>query len=354
MSALTLFTDLSNAVADLQKAKPQYLANMEDLAGYADAINNDIASGTTFPVLSIKGKVFTLKKDGENKPLMKNEDEALQFINVAVVRANPNARHYYANDYVEGEEGSGAAPDCYSNDGIRPAPDAKAPQSDTCATCPHAVWGTGKNGVGTACTVNTRLAIVAPELLASGEADPTLLRVPAGSRKNFADVVSQAKRHRVPYTAMVIKVGFDFQSPGVKLTFKPVGFLNDASFQAIRDLAEDETVKAIVGVVEESGAAPVVKPAPAAKPAPAPKAKPAAKPAPEPKVDSVDDLLGDMAEAPAPKSKPAAKAAPAPKPVAKAEPESEPVAAAAEAAVAGGDMADTLSDIDALLGSFDD
>ena len=368
MTAMTLFTSLENAVADLSKAKPQYLANIDDLAGYAEEINNEISSGKSFPVLSIKGKTFALRKDGETTPLLKGDGsgEILQSINVAVVRANPNARTYYIKEYEDGDEGPGHSPDCYSNDGAKPAADARHPQSDACETCPHAVWGTGKNGTGTACSVNTRLAIVAPELLGTDNVDPTLLRVPAGSRRNFADVVAQAKRHRVPYTAMVIKIGFDYQAPGVKLTFKPVGFLNDEAFQQIRALSDDDTVKAIVGVVETHApvAAPAAAPAaPAAKPAPAPAAKPAAKakpaPAPAP-VQEEPDVFGEIggkpAPAPAPAAKPAAKAKPAPAPAPAAESEVEDAVEVAAPAQAQAPVpnAKTLEEIDSLLGAMDD
>lgn len=374
MSAMTLFTDVSGAVADLRKAKPAYLQDPDILASMV-GINDDIATSMTFPVLSIKGKVFTLKKDGENTLVMKpgEDGEVAQSINVAVIRANPNARHFYATEYVEGDEGSDHAPDCYSNDGVRPAADAKTPQADACATCPHSVWGTGKNGIGTACTVNTRLAIVAPEMLVDGGViEPTLLRVPAASRKPFTDsIVKPAKRNNVPFNAMVVRVGFAFDAAGVKLTFKPVGFLSDAAYNKVRELYEDETVKAIVGVLEETSAAPQpvrtapVETAEAAKPAkaPEPKAKPVKAPAPAPvaveAVASVDDLLGDMlagAESEAEEVEVAEEVVPPkPKPKPKTAKKTTP-APVVEADSPGEDetVNSTMSEIDALLGSFDD
>lgn len=336
MTSMTLFTNPDNAIADLQKAKPQYMQDVDIMAQLA-AINEDIQTKQTYPVLSIKGKVFTLKKDGENTPIMRSEDEPAQTINVVAIRANPNARHYYATEYVDGSEGSEATPDCYSNDGVRPAPDAKSPQSDACATCPHAVWGTGKNGIGTACTVNTRLAIVAPEVLASeSSVEPSLLRVPAGSRKPFNEnVITPAKRNSVPYNAMVIRIGFDYESAGVKLKFKPVGFLSDEAYKKVRDLYDDETVQAIVGVVDSNKEA-TRKPAPEEAVSETAEASKGALEEKTPAKEKPAKASEKKASKPASKKK---SAQPAPAPA----PEPEP-----------SDKDTMMSDIDDLLASFDD
>ena len=341
MSNVTLFASASAIMQDLKAGLPSYMTDDAERAKLASY--NDIVSGQNFPVLSIKGKVFTLNKDGESKRLMRNEDEVLQSIQVTVVRANPNARVYYSGQYVEGAEGDAARPNCYSNDGQAPAADARDAQSHKCAVCPHAVWGTGQNGTGTACTVNTRLAIVAPELLPSGRAEPTLLRVPAGSRKNFADFVNATKRHGAPYFAAVVKIGFDPEAPAPKLTFKPVGYINDDAFAEVRKLVDDQTVLDIVGATAKTGSAPALEaPAEAAR-AVVNKAKAAAKPAPAPADEEEDDALAVLDVAP--------KAAPAPAPAPAKKAAAKKAAAPAPAADDGDDL---LGDLDALLAQPDD
>ena len=306
MSSLSLFTSATSILADLKSGLPGYLADdamRSELARY----NEEIQSGPNYPTLSIKGKVFTLHKDGEATRLMRSEDEVLQNIQVTVLRANPNARVFYAKKYSEGDEGEAARPDCYTNNGKVPASDAREPQSHKCAICPHAVWGTGQDGVGTACKVNTRLAIVAPEMLASGNAEPTLLRLPAGSRANFADLVKAAKRHGSPYFAAVAKVGFDPDAPAPKLTFKLMGYLNDAAFSQVRELMDSELVREIVGL-DDQHAAPADASESAAVTAKAAMAKARAKPAPTAAEQADDDGVIDVPTRPA-------KAAPAPAPV---------------------------------------
>lgn len=338
MSNIALFSNASAILADLKAGLPGYLSDAS-LREELNHFNDEIQTGPNYPTLSIKGKVFTLHKDGEATRLMRTEDEVLQNIQVTVLRANPNARVFYAKKYSEGDEGDAARPDCYTNNGQAPASDAKEPQSHKCAVCPHAVWGTGQDGVGTACKVNTRLAIVAPEMLASGKAEPALLRLPAGSRSNFADLVKATKRHGSPYFAAVAKVGFDPEAPAPKLTFKLVGYLNDAAFAQVRELVDSELVREIVGMDERSQAAPVVPATPvrvAAQEAdddgvidaPTKPAKPA-----QPVMDE-DDVVEIPTPAPKAVSKPAAKKA--------AKPASPP----AEDDVMGG--------LDALLGMPDD
>ena len=336
-NAITLFAGASAILQDLKVGLPAYLADEKTRTELA-AYNDDVSSGQQFPTLSIKGKVFTLNKDGERKRLMKNEDEVLQTIQVTVVRANPNARVFYAGEYVEGTEGEAARPDCYTNDGTVPASDARDPQSPKCAICPRAVWGTGNRGEGTACTVNTRLAIVAPELLAAGNAEPTLLRVPAGSRRNFSDFVNITKRHGSPYFAAVVKVGFDPEAPAPKLTFKLMGYLNDEAFAGVRKLVDDQTVLDMVGVTpkaKDQAALPAPDEVANAAVTKAQKAAPA--PAPVLTDDDGDDVEDVTPKAaPKPAAKKTARATPTPKPA----PE--------------GESSSMLDDLDALLGKTDD
>lgn len=340
---------------------PAYLSNRAALA----AINTDVISGGPgFPTLSIKGKVFTLVKDGERKVLTRPDDpdEVLQSVNLAVIRANNKSRVFYAKTYVEGTEGVEARPDCYSNDGVAPAADAADPQAAKCQLCPHAVWGskTGTEGKGTACTVNTRMAVVDPDHIVGVEkVEPYLLRVPAGSRSNFAAVVKTAEARGIPYNALVVKVGFDKEAPAPKLTFKLVGLLDDTPYGLVSGLYEDETVKEIVGL------GPV-------------RERQAALPAPE--QDEDDEALTAALEAKAQRdaakaageqaiaraAKPAAKnlatdddldALLAPAETAKAKPKATPAAKAATPAKAPAEPpappADTESDMDDLLGGLD-
>lgn len=348
---------MSQIVPFASATLPAYLQNRKALA----SINADVMTAAAYPTMSIKGKTFTLVKDGEKKLLttVDADGEAMpaQSVQLNVIRANTRNRVYYGKSYVEGES-DGARPTCFSNDGKVPSAASEEVQATKCAICPHAVWGSkmkddGTMGEGTECSVNTRLAVTAPDDMKT----VFLLRVPAGSRKNFAEAVKAGASRGIPYNAMVMKVSFDPTAPSPKLVFKPVGLLDDATFETASGLYEDEMTKTIIGVEDTASGAPalagpveldeldaaiatkaVVATAKAA-PAPAPAVakvtpKPAAKPAPAAQVDMAE--IGALVDAPVKAATATPKAAPAPKPAA-----SVP-------------MDDLLSEMDGLLGNHDD
>lgn len=337
---------------------PAYLKQREQLA----QINQDVlTSGPSFPVLSIKGKVFTMVKGGEKKLLTRTvdgEEEPRPFVTLAVVRANVKARVYYDAGYVEGES-DGKRPTCYSNDGITPAADAPEPQSRKCQTCPHAVWGskpTGRPGEeeakGTACAVNTRLAVVDPDQPAT----PFLLRVPAGSKKNYAEVVRLADNRGLPYTALILRVGFDPEAPSPRLTFKPIGLASDELHEKMRAMYDQTEVKEIVGLVtpQPATAEPAVETDELDAAIAAKAAVQRAATAEPPDAVTGDELAAALEPAKAPAPKPAAAAKPAPKPApAAAKPAAKAPAPKPDVAVVEG-QSELLSELNALLGGLTD
>jgi hypothetical protein len=83
---------------------------------------------------------------------------------------------------------------------------------------------------------------------------PYLLRVPITSvvrdkvlRTGLRDFVATLKTRGVEYNEVVVQIGFDYSAPGIKLTFTPVGILDQASYEQVCALYEDQTVRDIVG-----------------------------------------------------------------------------------------------------------
>jgi hypothetical protein len=258
--------------------------------------------GVRFPVVSIKGKVFTLNKGGEKTLIKKpGEDEPAGSIEVVIIdyspHGNTSARIFYAKGY---EEGNTEKPDCYSNDGVAPAADAVAPQNNKCALCPRNVKGskpTANNPEGKACSSSKRLAIATADNLD----EPMLLRAPGDSVVPFLDYLKVIKERGVPNTyGVVTKIGFDYTVAHPKLTFKPIGFVNAAQYAEAGTVAATDVIQSILGNESVEARPQLAKPAPAAadddtpippkadvkveaEPAPAPtKPKPAPKPAPKP------------------------------------------------------------------------
>jgi hypothetical protein len=308
---------------------PAYLSNR------TGSINKDVLAtmGAKYPVLSIKGKVFTLVKGSEKKLLTREidgEEEAVQSLQLVVVRANTKYRVFYATQFTEGESDN-KKPTCVSNDGVAPNKMAAQPQNKTCQGCPQNVWGV-RDGKGTACSVKTRLAVIDPANMNLEE--PYLLNVPAASRAGFAQLVEQIDARGADYNAAVIRVSFDKEAAAPKLVFKPTGWLSQDVHEKVAASFDADLVKEMVGVVSTADTVDhdegtgVAQAAQAARTAVA-AAK--AKPAPVVDLDDIEDVVA-KAEKPVEgkKAKPAKK---------------EATAASTE---------DLLADMDALLGNKDD
>lgn len=277
------------------------------------ALNADLTAhaGGGFPVISIKGKVFAVVRDGDREIQMnpKDPDSAATSLNVVLLKANKGtSKVFYIKGYDK-DSSEGQKPDCYSNDGVEPAADSQNKQAKKCATCPHNQWGSrvSEKGAtkGKACADAVRMA-VAP---AGQINDAMLLRVPPASIKALGEYGQMLAKRGVGYNMVVTKVGFDLQAESPKLTFSAVGLLDDDGFAEVQEIAASDVVSNILG---SSVVAAIAAEAPAAaeeeeeEEAPAPVAKPKAKP--------VVEEAAEEEEAPKPAAKPKAAAKPAPKP----------------------------------------
>jgi len=244
------------------KSLPGYLKSVD-----VSELNNDLTAhaGAGFPVISIKGKIFAIVRDGERKTLMnpKDPDSPATSIDVVMLKANKGtSKVYYAKGYTEGGS-DGVKPDCFSHMGDKPDAQAEKPQSKTCATCKHNVWGSriGENGnKGKSCQDSVRLAVATPDQLN----DPYLLRVPPASIRGLGEYGDMLKKRGVGYNMVVTKISFDVEAPTPKLMFKPVGFIDEAAYAKVKEQAAGDIVQQIIGSVfvempEEAVSAPEAK-----------------------------------------------------------------------------------------------
>lgn len=235
---------------------PAHLRTIDVSAVNADLLSH---SGGGFPFLSIKGKQFTVVRDGERVLLRnpKDPDSPATSLDVVMLKVNPRVSKVF---YIQGYNPDSAdKPDCYSPDGTVPMADSKKPQSKTCATCPNNVWGskiTESGKKGKACQDSVRVA-VAP---AGQINDPMLLRVPPASIRALGEYGQDLAKRGVVYNAVVTKIGFDPMAESPKLTFKPVGFLDEGGYRQATEMQADEKVKQIIqglSAAAEVGGAPV-------------------------------------------------------------------------------------------------
>jgi hypothetical protein len=273
---------MTNIVAFESGKLPAYLTKID-----VSELNQDLTSHASsgFPIMSIKGKVFTLSRGDEKTvlPNPKDPDSPATAIDVVIVKVNKGtSKVFYLNGYKEGEQ---SKPDCFSNNGDKPDAGSKQPQAKSCQACPHNQWGSkiGENGgKGKACQDSVRIAIAPPDQVN----DPMLLRVPPASIKALGELGTACAKRGVPYNAAVTKISFDLASATPKLLFKPVGLLDDATFNTVLEVANSDIVRNITGNGFSSEPAPELA-APKAEAEEAPAPKPAAKA--KPKVEEHDE-----------------------------------------------------------------
>lgn len=200
-----------------------------------------------FPHISIKGKVFTIVRGDEREIVMRpgEEEEPAGSIDVVIIKQNPNrSKVYYEGGYTEGSD---AKPICFSNDGIKPDAQAAEPQCKTCQACPHNQWGariTESGKKAKACSDSQRIAIAPLGLLN----DPMLLRIPAASLKTFEQYGNSLFKRGVPYQTVVTKIGFDYAAAHPSLTFKALGYIDDASAKEVFEVSNESVTDQIVGI----------------------------------------------------------------------------------------------------------
>jgi len=264
-------------------------------AGDDTALDAGVSSG--YPILRIKGKVWTITRGGaEPHVLMRPDgDGPRNSVDLVLLQAAVPISKIFYSQY---EEGAAKAPECFSNTGIVPHPSSTAKQHTNCADCPQNKWGsriTTAGKPGKACRDSKRVA-VSPlgDIRNEAFGGPMLLRVPADSLKEFANYAKQMRSMGYPYYAVGTKISFDPNEAYPKLVLTPLPPLNDAQADAVMELRDGFQVKEIlsegtdvVHVVQQIAPAP----APAApqiaapvtpqvtEPTPAPVATPVVTPA---------------------------------------------------------------------------
>lgn len=234
---------MSNIIPFSESALPAHLRK-DSNETLADDL---IVSGGGFPVMSIKGKVFTIKRGDEDTILMRPDDDETPAsgIEVVLLRAQKAvSKTFYSTGYTEGADDK---PTCYSNDGIAPAADAEDPQCNKCAICPHNQWGSRvtENGKeAKACQDNKRIAIAAPGTIN----DPMLLRIPPGSFKALTEYAKLLKTRGLDYNMVLTRVSFEAAAAVPQLKFKPMGFLDAATYEKVKAEFNSDLVQDIIGI----------------------------------------------------------------------------------------------------------
>jgi hypothetical protein len=243
-------------------------------------VENELSAGIAagFALIGFKGKVWSVRHQGTTTPLMRpDNDGPVNSIEVVIVKASTHiSKIYYEGKYTEG---SNAAPDCFSTNGVVPEAGALKKQAASCAACPKNAWGsriTDAGKQGKACADSKRLAVVwGSDLKNEAFGGPMLLRVPAASLKELASLGDRMMALNPPFPghAYITRISFDVDSAYPQFKFSAVRPLTDAEYEVVAALREDPRTTRILA--EGSEVATATPPEPLAPPAPSPFEQPA-------------------------------------------------------------------------------
>lgn len=332
-------------------------ANMPaHVRGFLDSESN-IQERQTVPTLTYGGKVWSIILNGEKKALTKKNEEGddipLPIVRMVVIAFAPRrGRAYYEKNY---NPDTVSAPDCWSDDGIKPHDTVRAKQAAECAKCPMSVKGskvTDNNKEVAACQQHRLLAVVPAHDL---DFQPMRLKISITSdwdKDNkaqadkgwygFSNYTDMLRAQGVKHTgALITKMKFDGAVDYPKVMFGAAGWLDEDGLAKVAALAKDPEVLKLLsssytpGGTDTPAAAPAVQEASDSDEdddAPVVAARPAAKG--KAAVVDEDEDEPDVTMAPAKAPKAAAKPAPAPEPDEDEEDEDDAAAKAAAAKAA--------------------
>lgn len=256
-----------NNIVPINQAKMPAAMAARIAAGQATNKNFSDGIRDSFPVLSIKGKVFRIRKDGQETPLVDPATrQVIPFLDVILVNASRGlAKSFYKSGFTDGDLNP---PDCWSLDAVKPDPSVVNKVSPTCANCPMNVFGSaqsqdGNKRGGKACSDAKRIAVMMPGHLGTPEPLLFLLRIPATSLKNLKAYTDLLARQGWEPAACVTRLQFDYQQAYPKLEFHFVDSLDDGEYQEVVDHAESVFIASMLDAPEFDATAshPPVNPA---------------------------------------------------------------------------------------------
>lgn len=256
-------------MSNLTTTNIQLPAHLADRMGTPSSISGSMTSGIHsggFKRISIRGGRFRIK-DGSDETIL--PDSVMRAV---IVGANPAlVKTFYKGAFNPKAEDK--SPDCYSNDGVKPAADAKDPQAQQCANCPQNEWGSkvSDNNVRMkACSDQKRVAIIAANDT-SAEPEVFLFQVTPASLNDFRKYGQLLESKGFPPEICVTEIYFDADEAFPKAQFRFGGFVGEDMLPAVDKLLGSATVREVTG--ETTATAKVVEKS-TPKPSPVKQAKP--------------------------------------------------------------------------------
>lgn len=224
---------------------------------------SNIAERSTIPSLSYEGKVWTVSYNGQKTKLMKRDENGdempMPVMRVIILDYNRNrGRSFYEGAYDPAKPGM---PSCWSEDGIKPHPQATAPQASRCDSCPMSVKGSRmtEQGKGIAACSQYRMIVVVPannlnapplrmKLAMTSDYDAQSPELQADNWFAFKNYTEYLRSYNVGHTAAIVtKMKFDPNKAYPKVVFSADRPLEVEELARVRELTKAPEVKTLLG-----------------------------------------------------------------------------------------------------------
>ena len=234
---------MSTQIATL--SRPSYLP-AEPVSALDTAACTGVGGAAPFPHISIAQSRWRVINAEGVETVLKTFD-----VDLAVVAVNPaKSKTYYAKVYSPGET-EPTAPDCYSDDGIKPGENAQSPQSTSCMTCPHNVWGSAVNPVSgkkvKACKDSKRVSVA---FINDGKLSEVYgWRLSPMNMLAFADFVQKEVAARgISLSYIVVRASFDDSASYPKVQFSVLRNMTAEEYAAVNALREEPIARIACGL----------------------------------------------------------------------------------------------------------
>ena len=241
---------------------PPAPARAQQLRQSGQSLNKAFQDGVqdSFPVMSIRGSRFAFRFQGNTHPYLDQRGMPIPYVDVVLAAASPFlGRTYYEKGF---QEGDASAPDCWSNDGVRPEPGVPAMQSPTCVSCKQNIFGSKITPAGKqikACATSRRIALMLPHelVLPNMQLGAMLLRVPYSSLGNLKEYAAFLDRNGHEVNSCVTRLTFDIGESFPKLKFAFERPLDDREYDRVLATATDERTNRILSAPQDGAEEPV-------------------------------------------------------------------------------------------------
>lgn len=186
------------------------------------SILSSLGASAQVDKISIRGGRFRIAQVGMDEVALSQ-----LHLDGVIVYANPNVNHaFYTKAYNKDELDQ--APDCASSNGYGPDAGVKSPQSQQCATCPQAIWGSKISPAGKkikACSESQLIGFIPIDpttnnfFMVDGEPKVFRISVPAGSLKNLGSYAKTLAQRGFPLEIVLTRITFDESADGQRLVF---------------------------------------------------------------------------------------------------------------------------------------